>query len=194
VTKDERSSWNALSTPRRPRLESLTDKEDIKQWSFDISEFAPRVGFESQFYGGDESVKYLHRCKVTEGDPREEARLHWRYEGYAGDSLVTFELFAQGKKTRLRLTHEGSRPSRSFRVRKKEFHGRLDADRRHFAEEFRRGKNTRGDDPHALFDAPRELMWKLWTEREHIGKWWGPKASRCRLRDGTSRRAARTAS
>ncbi|TMG95615.1 MAG: SRPBCC domain-containing protein [Betaproteobacteria bacterium] len=26
-----------------------------------------------------------------------------------------------------------------------------------------------------VFDAPRELMWKLWTEREHIGKWWGPK-------------------
>ncbi len=26
-----------------------------------------------------------------------------------------------------------------------------------------------------VFDAPRELMWKLWTEPEHIGKWWGPK-------------------
>ncbi|TMB85902.1 MAG: hypothetical protein E6J37_14020 [Chloroflexi bacterium] len=26
-----------------------------------------------------------------------------------------------------------------------------------------------------VFDAPRELMWKLWTEPEHIRKWWGPK-------------------
>jgi uncharacterized protein YndB with AHSA1/START domain len=25
-----------------------------------------------------------------------------------------------------------------------------------------------------LFDAPRELVWKVWTEPEHIGKWWGP--------------------
>src|SRR5258708_34256608 len=24
-------------------------------------------------------------------------------------------------------------------------------------------------------DAPRELIWKLWTEPEHIRKWWGPK-------------------
>ena len=25
-----------------------------------------------------------------------------------------------------------------------------------------------------VFDAPRELVWKVWTEPEHIGKWWGP--------------------
>ncbi len=26
-----------------------------------------------------------------------------------------------------------------------------------------------------LFDAPRELMWKVWTEPNHIAQWWGPK-------------------
>lgn len=26
-----------------------------------------------------------------------------------------------------------------------------------------------------LFDAPRELLWKAWTEPEHFKKWWGPK-------------------
>jgi len=31
----------------------------------------------------------------------------WRYEEYEGDSLVTFELFEEGEKTRLKLTHEG---------------------------------------------------------------------------------------
>src|SRR5258706_2724536 len=25
-----------------------------------------------------------------------------------------------------------------------------------------------------VFDAPRELVWKVWTEPEHIGMWWGP--------------------
>ena len=24
------------------------------------------------------------------------------------------------------------------------------------------------------FDAPRDLVWKVWTDPEHIGKWWGP--------------------
>jgi hypothetical protein len=31
----------------------------------------------------------------------------WRYKGQEGDSLVTFELFPEGDKTRLKLTHEG---------------------------------------------------------------------------------------
>ncbi len=26
-----------------------------------------------------------------------------------------------------------------------------------------------------VFDAPRDLVWKLWTEPEHIAQWWGPK-------------------
>lgn len=25
-----------------------------------------------------------------------------------------------------------------------------------------------------VFDAPRELVWKAYTEAEHIAKWWGP--------------------
>jgi uncharacterized protein YndB with AHSA1/START domain len=26
-----------------------------------------------------------------------------------------------------------------------------------------------------IFDAPRELVWKVWTEPEGIKRWWGPK-------------------
>jgi uncharacterized protein YndB with AHSA1/START domain len=26
-----------------------------------------------------------------------------------------------------------------------------------------------------IFDAPRELVWKAWTEPEHLMRWWGPK-------------------
>ena len=26
-----------------------------------------------------------------------------------------------------------------------------------------------------VFDAPRELVWQAWTDKEHIGKWFGPK-------------------
>jgi uncharacterized protein YndB with AHSA1/START domain len=25
-----------------------------------------------------------------------------------------------------------------------------------------------------LLNAPRELVWKVWTQPEHIAKWWGP--------------------
>lgn len=26
-----------------------------------------------------------------------------------------------------------------------------------------------------VFDAPRELVWKAWTNPEHVKRWWGPK-------------------
>jgi uncharacterized protein YndB with AHSA1/START domain len=26
-----------------------------------------------------------------------------------------------------------------------------------------------------LFDAPRDLVWKAWTTKEHLHRWWGPK-------------------
>jgi uncharacterized protein YndB with AHSA1/START domain len=29
-----------------------------------------------------------------------------------------------------------------------------------------------------VFDAPRELVWRVWTEPEHIAKWWGPNGFR----------------
>ncbi len=28
-----------------------------------------------------------------------------------------------------------------------------------------------------VFDAPRELMWKAWTERDHLARWFGPKGA-----------------
>jgi uncharacterized protein YndB with AHSA1/START domain len=26
-----------------------------------------------------------------------------------------------------------------------------------------------------VFDAPRELVWKAWTDPQHLQRWWGPK-------------------
>jgi uncharacterized protein YndB with AHSA1/START domain len=26
-----------------------------------------------------------------------------------------------------------------------------------------------------VFDAPRDLVFKMWTDREHVARWWGPK-------------------
>ena len=86
---------------------ALTDKDDVKQWYFHIPDFAPVVGHEFGFDVEHKGVQYLHRCRVTEVIPQKRLAYTWRYQGHAGDSLVTFELFAQGGKTRLRLTHEG---------------------------------------------------------------------------------------
>jgi uncharacterized protein YndB with AHSA1/START domain len=39
--------------------------------------------------------------------PQKKIAYTWRYKGQPGDSLVTFELFPEGDKTRLQLTHTG---------------------------------------------------------------------------------------
>ncbi len=32
-----------------------------------------------------------------------------------------------------------------------------------------------------VFDAPRDLVWKAWTEPEHLAEWWGPKGCTVRV-------------
>jgi uncharacterized protein YndB with AHSA1/START domain len=86
---------------------AITDKDQMKQWYFDVPDFKPRVGYEFQFYAGDEKKQWLHLCKVTEVDPGKKITYSWRYDGYGGNSFVSFELLPQGNKTTLKLTHAG---------------------------------------------------------------------------------------
>ncbi|MDQ6758166.1 MAG: SRPBCC domain-containing protein [Bacteroidota bacterium] len=86
---------------------AITDKEEMKQWYFHLAEFKPEVGFEFQFEGGPDDRKYWHLCKVTEAIQNKKLTYSWRYSGYEGNSSVTFELFPEGEKTKLKLTHIG---------------------------------------------------------------------------------------
>jgi uncharacterized protein YndB with AHSA1/START domain len=86
---------------------AVTDRNEMKKWYFDLAEFNAEVGFEFQFLGGPDEKKYLHLCKVTEVIPGRKITYSWRYDGYEGNSFVTFELFDENPKTRLRLTHKG---------------------------------------------------------------------------------------
>jgi uncharacterized protein YndB with AHSA1/START domain len=86
---------------------ALTDVNEMRQWYFDLKEFKPEIGFEFEFVVEHEGNAYHHLCKVTEVIPQKKIAYTWRYKGEPGDSLVTFELFADGDKTRLKLTHTG---------------------------------------------------------------------------------------
>jgi uncharacterized protein YndB with AHSA1/START domain len=86
---------------------ALTNKDEMKKWYFDIAEFKPLPGFEFSFEAGTEKKKYLHLCRIKEVVPEKKLSYTWRYDGYPGNSLVTFELFPDGSRTRLKLTHEG---------------------------------------------------------------------------------------
>ena len=86
---------------------ALTDVDEMRIWYFDLKEFKPEVGFEFEFIVEHEGMTYHHLCKITQVVPQKKIAYTWRYQGEPGDSLVTFELFTEGDKTRLKLTHEG---------------------------------------------------------------------------------------
>jgi uncharacterized protein YndB with AHSA1/START domain len=156
---------------------AITDKDEMKQWSFDIKEFKPEKGFEFQFYGEKDGVKYFHRCKVKEVIRGKKLAYSWRYEGYEGDSLVTFELFAEGDKTRVRLTHDGL-----------ETFSKMDIfARTNFVEGWTAlfGGNLKRfvETPITpereiviarVIDAPRDLVWRAMTDPRQVVHWWGP--------------------
>src|SRR6266496_6205135 len=96
-----------FSAPPERIWKALTDAEEMRRWYFDMKEFKPEVGFEFEFTVEHEGMNYHHLCRVTEVIPQKKLAYTWRYQGQEGDSLVTFELFADGDKTRLKLTHEG---------------------------------------------------------------------------------------
>ena len=86
---------------------ALTDLEEMRRWYFPLKEFKPELGFEFEFTVEHEGMMYHHLCKITEVIAPTKLAHTWRYKGHQGDSLVTFELFADGAQTRLKLTHEG---------------------------------------------------------------------------------------
>jgi uncharacterized protein YndB with AHSA1/START domain len=155
---------------------ALTDLEQMRVWYFDLKEFKPEVGFEFEFIVQHEGRKYHHLCRVTEAVPERKIAYTWRYKGEEGDSLVTFELFAEGAKTRLRLTHEGLEtfPKTPSFARKN-----FEAGWTGIASELQRFVEGPAAGSEFVisrtFDAPRNLVWKAWTERERLMQWFGPK-------------------
>ena len=86
---------------------AITDVDQMRRWYFDLKEFRAEVGFEFEFTVEHEGTRFCHLCKVTEVIPQKKLAYSWRYDGQKGDSLVVFELFPEGNKTRLKLTHSG---------------------------------------------------------------------------------------
>ena len=96
-----------LNAPIARVWKALTDANQMRQWYFDLREFKPQVGFEFEFVVEHEGNRYHHLCQVTDVVPQKKIAYSWRYKGEPGDSLVTFELFGEENKTRVKVTHTG---------------------------------------------------------------------------------------
>jgi uncharacterized protein YndB with AHSA1/START domain len=88
--------------------DAITDINQMKVWYFpQLEDFKPEKDFETQFNVHHEGKDFMHLWKVKEVMPLKKISIEWKYAGYPGSSLVSFELFPEANKTRLVLTHQG---------------------------------------------------------------------------------------
>lgn len=87
---------------------ALTDKDQMKQWYFDIPDFELKENTTFNFYEPGIAKKYHHRCTIKQIIPIRKLQHTWTHPGHSnGESLLTWELIEVGKDTHLTLTHSG---------------------------------------------------------------------------------------
>jgi uncharacterized protein YndB with AHSA1/START domain len=156
--------WKAVTTPGQ-----------MSRWYFELADFKPEVGFEFGFVVQHAGNTYDHRCKVTEVAPQKKIAYTWRYHGHEGESLVTFELFREGGKTKVRLTHTGletfpKTPAFARENFERGWTSLIGDSLKDFVENRDREIFLSRE-----FNAPRELVWEAMTNPKHVAKWWGPR-------------------
>lgn len=87
---------------------AITEVAQMRQWFFlNIPAFQAEPGFETQFSVQSESREFVHLWKIEEVEAEKRIVYNWKYEGYPGNSFVTFELSEEAGCTQIVLTHEG---------------------------------------------------------------------------------------
>lgn len=84
---------------------AITKLDQMKKWYFPvITSFEPLVGFETRFVVQIEDRVFPHLWKVIEVIPQKRISYQWKFEGYPGTGVSTFELTEESHQTGLKLT------------------------------------------------------------------------------------------
>lgn len=93
-------------SPIQKVWQALADENKMREWYFpQLEKFKPVVGFEFVF--SNDGSRYQKEWQVTKVINGRLLAHSWVYKGYPGKSEVTFELYEDRDKTRLKLTHTG---------------------------------------------------------------------------------------
>ncbi len=96
-----------IHAPKEKVWKALTDSIELAEWFFDAPAFQAKTGQSFSFELRKNRKAYVHFCKVTEVSEENRLSYTWRYKGYKGDSEVSFELFPEGDRTRIKVAHRG---------------------------------------------------------------------------------------
>ena len=85
---------------------AITELDQMRQWFFEnIPEFKPVEGFFVEFDVQSGDRTFPHQWRITKVEHEKLIVYDWKYRGYAGDAVVTFELHPKNGSTLLILTH-----------------------------------------------------------------------------------------
>jgi len=84
---------------------AIVEIDEMRKWYFDnIPDFKAEVGFSTQFLVESGERKFLHLWEVIEVIPTSKLVYSWRYEGFAGDAVSSFEVSGHDDSALLRVT------------------------------------------------------------------------------------------
>jgi len=94
------------NAPLKTVWDAITDVDKMKQWYFPmLEEFEPELGFETRFDVGHNDKVFVHIWKIKDVEPLKKISYEWKFGGYPGDSVVTWEIATEGEGTKIVLTH-----------------------------------------------------------------------------------------
>lgn len=86
---------------------AISNKDDLAKWFHPSDDYKLEVGHTFHMTGHHEGKDYPHTMTITEIIPEQKLGLEWFIEGDSGITQVTYELKAEGEKTKVKVTHAG---------------------------------------------------------------------------------------
>jgi uncharacterized protein YndB with AHSA1/START domain len=98
-----------IKEPASRVWQALTDKNQMKEWYFDIPDFELREGAVFNFYEPGDAKQYHHRCRILEIVPEKKLSHTWTHPSHSkGESILTWMLEEANGITEVTLHHEGT--------------------------------------------------------------------------------------
>lgn len=96
-----------LNVPKEKIWNALTDKEQMKEWYFDIPDFELEIHKIFHFYEPGNEKKYHHQCEILEIIPNKKLKHTWFYPEFSNQkSIVNWDLEDLEDDTLVTITHE----------------------------------------------------------------------------------------
>lgn len=87
---------------------ALTDKEQMKEWYFDIPDFELAEHGEFNFFEPGDGKKFHHHGEILEVIPNEKLKHTWSYPEFSKEkTIVKWRLEQDGDGTLVTLMHKG---------------------------------------------------------------------------------------